>query len=62
MFKRTLTAVLLSLAVSTPIFAAQPGRGDDSPIGIIAKVVKKVTRLVIHILDDGGYEITVPKP
>lgn len=63
MFKRTLTAVLLSLAVSTPMFAAQAGgRGDDSPIGAIVKVMKKVTRFVTHIFDDGGYEITVPKP
>lgn len=62
MFKRTFTAVLLCLAISTPMFAAQSGRGDDSsPVAIFMRTVKKVAHFVVHAFDD-GYEITVPKP
>ncbi len=63
MFKRTITAVHHSLAIATPMFAAGPGsRGDDSPVNIVMKAVKRFTNLIVHVFDDGGYEITVPKP
>lgn len=54
------TAVLAFILVTTPVSASAPGTDDDRGRGlaILVKIVKRVTKFVLHPLD----ELTLPKP
>jgi hypothetical protein len=65
MFKRVSLAAFLVVTLATSVFAtphtAANSRRDDDERSPIQRVIRYISKLVVHVLDDGP-GVTVPKP